>query len=171
MGDDATAAGRWRAHRARMTLLYASCEPGRLGGQFPLARYADYYRTLAALLKGGAASPFELPWEPKRWSTYWERMLGFDYREPSVERLLAKVVPVRVRPTVTIEVQPGQVPGLTMTPARAEGLVYPHALVSMVTFDLAGDGTLAEIADGCAALASNPLTTVAGRPARLTAVA
>lgn len=98
-------------------------------------------------------------------------MLGFDYPEPSVETLLAKVVPVRVKPAVAIEVQPGEGPGLTITAARAEGLVYPHALVSMVTFDLAGDGTLAEIADGCAALASNPLTTVAGRPARLTAVA
>lgn len=70
MGNDAAAPGRWRAHRARMTLLYASCEPDRLGGQFRLARYADYHRTLATLLEGGAASPFELPWEPGRWSNY-----------------------------------------------------------------------------------------------------
>jgi hypothetical protein len=131
----------------------------------------DYQGTLATLLEGGAASPFELPWEPGRWSNYWQYMLGFGYPEPSVETLLAKVVPVRVKPTVAIEVQSAERPGLTVTAVRAEGLVYPHALVSMVTFDLAGDGTLAEIADGCAALASNPLTTVAGRPARLTAVA
>ena len=171
MGDDATAAGRWRAHRARMTLLYASCEPGRLGKQLRLARYVDYQGTLATLRQGGAAPPFELPWEPGSWSTYWERMLGIEFPEPSVETLLAKVVPVRVRPAVAIEVQPRQGPGLAVTAVRAEGLIYPHALVSMVTLDLAGDGTLAELADGCAELASNPLTIVAGRPARLTAVA
>jgi hypothetical protein len=154
-----------------MTLLNASCEPGRLGEPFRLARYADYQGTLNKLLWRRMAEPFELPWEPERWSSYWEHLLGFAYQEHSVEALLARVVPVRVRPTVAVEIEPGEVSGLTVTAARAEGLVYPHAVVSMVTFDLTGDATLAEIADAFAALASDPLTTVAGHPARLTAVA
>jgi hypothetical protein len=154
-----------------MSLLHASFEPGRLGTQHPLARYSDYQNTLASLLSGEQVAPFELPWESGRWSYYWEYLLGANYRRLEAQALLARVVPVRVKPTVTITAKLPVRSGLHVTAARTEGLIYPHAAVTVVTFDLEGDATLAETADEFAALASERRTTVAGQTARLGTVA
>jgi hypothetical protein len=151
-------ASTWRAERARLTLLHALSAPGRLGGSGPLASSADYQQTLAALLGGTALAPFELPWEP-RWSTYWEHLIGPEYRTTlTSQQAAAQVIPVRVRPGIQISVPPVGGAGLKLTAIRTEGLIYPHAAVTMVTMDLEGDATLAETADGIALLAATPLT-------------
>lgn len=161
----------WRARQARLTLLYAQSDPQRLGTKSGrLARFSDYEATLTTLLADEGASPFELPWEKNQWNTYWRWLVGSDYLESSVDALINRVVPLRVKPSVDMTVPALQGPGLQVTALRAEGFVYPHACITVVTLELGGDATLAETADGITALAAVPVT-VHGDQTRLAIMA
>jgi hypothetical protein len=149
----------WRATQARLTLLYAQSDPQRLGTKSGrLAKFSDYEATLTALLADEDASPFGLPWEKNQWNTYWSWLVGSDYRESSVDALIQRVVPLRVKPSVDMAVPALQGTGLQVTALRTEGFVYPHASITAVTLELGGDATLAETADKITALAGVPVT-------------
>jgi hypothetical protein len=157
MTGDQAKAPDWQATRARLTLLYVEFDPERLGKQpGRLARYVDYEGTLTSLLAQGNASPFGLPWE-KGWSNYWAGLLGSGYPDSSVDALLRRVVPLRVKPSVDIPVPDLPGPGLKVTAIRAEGFIYPHAAITAVTIEFGGEATISETADGVAALAKAPL--------------
>jgi hypothetical protein len=166
MAGDQAKTPTWQAKQARLTLLYAESDPGRLGQQSGrLARYADYAGTLTSLLADGDASTFELPWD-KGWSNYWAWLLGSGYADSTVDALVKRVVPLRVRASVDITVPDLPGPGLKVTAIRAEGFMYPHAAVTAVTLELGGDATIPETADGITALAEAPIM-VQGAETRL----
>jgi hypothetical protein len=170
MARDHAKAPTWQATQARLTLLYAESDPGRLGRQSArLARYADYKGTLNSLLADGDASPFDLPWD-KGWSNYWAWLLGSDYADSTVDALVKRVVPLRVKPSVDITVPDLPGPGLKVTAIRAEGFMYPHAAITAVTFELGGEATIPETADGITALAEAPVM-VQGVETRLSQMA
>jgi hypothetical protein len=169
MAVDAAMVTPWRVRQARLSLLHTEFDPTRLGQAKPrLASTADYQGTFSSLLAANEASSLELPFDRNAGNrnSYWAGLLGPDYRECGVGDLMSRVVPLRARPRLDIQVPAPSQPGLAIAAIRPEGFVYPHAVVTVVSMDVRGDATLAETADWIAAVAKAP-ATVQGEGTRL----